>query len=131
MRTAMPILIALLVAGIGLGGCGGSGGSAGASDSGIHGTVVIGPTCAVEVVGEQCADKPYATDLRVIDPSTGKQVATASSGTNGHFEMALPAGRYRLQPASSAFPPRAAPVVVAVPPHRYVATTIRFDSGIR
>lgn len=125
------VAISLLLAGIAVGGCGRDGGSASVSDSGIRATVVIGPTCAVEVVGKNCADKPYATDLRVIDAGTGEQVATASSGTNGHFEIALPAGHYRLQPQSSASPPRAAPVDVAVRPHRYAATTIRFDSGIR
>jgi hypothetical protein len=131
MREARPMMIALFAAAIAVGGCGGNGGSAGASDSGIRATVLIGPTCAVEVVGENCADKPYATDIRVIDTGTGEQVATASSDTNGHFEIALPAGDYRLEPESSASPPSAAPVEVAVPPDRYAATTIRFDSGIR
>jgi hypothetical protein len=131
MREARAMIVALLVAGIALGGCGGDSGSAGASDSGIRGTVMMGPTCAVEVVGENCADKPYATDIRVIDTGTGEQVATASSGANGHFAIALPAGQYRLEPPSSASPPQAAPVEVTVPPDRYAGTTIRFDSGIR
>jgi hypothetical protein len=131
MRGAKPTVMALLVAGIAVGGCGGGRDSAGASDSGIRGTVMIGPTCAVEVVGENCADKPYATDIRVIDTGTGEQVATVSSGTNGHFEIALPAGDYRLEPQSSASPPSAAPVEVAVRPDRYASTTIQFDSGIR
>jgi len=128
MRKAMPIVIVVCVAAFAVGGCGG--GSA-ASDSGIRGRVVIGPSCPVQVVGENCADKPYATDLRVIEPSTKEQVATTSSGANGRFEVALPAGRYRLEPPGSATLPRAAPVEVVVPPHRYATTTIRFDSGIR
>jgi hypothetical protein len=131
MREARPVMIALFVAGIAVAGCGGEGRSASTSDSGIRGTVMIGPTCAVEMVGENCADKPYATDIRVIDTGTGEQVATASSGTDGHFEIALPAARYRLEPESSTSPPGAEPVEVTVPPNRYATTRIQFDSGIR
>jgi hypothetical protein len=131
MGKATTKVIATFVAAIALAGCGETGGSAGSSGSGIRGRVVIGPTCPVQVVGEHCADKPYATDLRVIESGTGERVATTSSGGNGRFAVALPAGRYRLEARGSAALPQAAPVEVVVPPHRYATTTIRFDSGIR
>lgn len=131
MNNAVLLGIAAIVAGTAIAGCGRDGGTAGASDSGIRGTVLIGPTCAVEVVGGNCADKPYATDLRVVDSGTGDQVATASSSANGHFEVALPAGGYRLAAGSPGSLPRATPVSVTVRPHSYEQVTIRFDSGIR
>jgi hypothetical protein len=119
------------MAGMAIAGCGGAGGSTTATNSGVRGTVMIGPTCAVEQVGQKCADQPYGTELRIVDLSSGDQVATVTSGPNGRFEVALPSGRYRIEPASSRSPPSAAPVDVNVPAHRYAAVTINFDSGIR
>jgi hypothetical protein len=115
---------------IALTGCAGGGSSTTAS-SGVRGTVLIGPTCAAQRVGQDCADKPYAAELRVVDPASNQQVATLSSGANGRFEVALSPGRYRIESGSSKSLPRAEPVEVTVPPHRYVNVMLRFDSGIR
>ncbi len=129
LRPSAFFAVAPVVA-IALTGCA-NGGSSTASSSGVRGTVMIGPTCAVQRVGQECADKPYAAELRVVDSADNQQVATVSSGANGRFEVALSPGRYRIESANSKSPPRAEPVEVTVPPHRYVNVSLRFDSGIR
>jgi hypothetical protein len=125
LLSATAIAVAMAMAA-----CGGGGGSP-RIDSGIRGTVMIGPACPVQRVGLDCADEPYATELRIVDPVSGKRVAEASSDASGHFEVALPPASYRLEPASSKSPPSAQPVDANVPPHHYVRVAIRFDSGIR
>jgi hypothetical protein len=85
----------------------------------------------VERVGQNCADRPYAAGLRVVDAASGEEAGTTSSGDDGRFEIALPPGRYRIESESGSGPPTAAPVAVSVPSHGYATATIRFDSGIR
>jgi hypothetical protein len=123
--------IAVIVAGAAIAGCSGNGDSANLASSGIRGAVVIGPTCAVQRVGQRCADEPYATELRIVDLKNDEQVATVTSDANGRFEVALAPGQYRIEPASSRSPPSAAPVDVEVAAQRYAAIRIHFDSGIR
>jgi hypothetical protein len=131
---AMPRPLAFFALGpvlaIALIGCAGGGSSTTAS-SGVRGTMVIGPTCAAQRVGQDCADKPYAAEVRVLDSASNQQVATLSSGANGRFEAALSPGRYRIEAVSPESPPTLEPVEVTVPPHRYVEVMLRFDSGIR
>ena len=112
--------------------CGG-GAAAPALDSGIEGLVLIGPTCPVEQVGQDCDDKPYAGAIRILDASSGEVVATARSGDDGRFRVALQPGSYRLEPvaAPSGGLPFGKPIDVVVRPHTYEEVTVSFDSGIR
>ncbi len=126
MRRLVWVLLAGLIA------CGGGGVAAPALDSGIDGLMLIGPTCPVEQVGQDCDDKPYAGEVRIIDRSTGNLVATARSRDDGRFRVALRPGSYRLEPiAAPAGLPFGKPVDVAVRPHMYEQVTVSFDSGIR
>jgi hypothetical protein len=125
MRVLVGALLAGLIA------CGG-GAAAPPSDSGIEGLVLIGPTCPVEQVGQDCDDKPYAGEVRIIDVSSGKVLATARSGDDGRFRVALGPGSYRLEPVASANGlPFGKPIDIVVRPHTYEEVIVSFDSGIR
>jgi hypothetical protein len=125
MRRLVGMLLAGLIA------CGG-GAAAPASESGIDGLVLIGPTCPVEQVGQDCDDKPYVGEVRIIDVSSGEVVATARSGDDGKFRVALAPGSYRLEPVASANGlPYGKPIDVVIRPQTYEQVTVSFDSGIR
>lgn len=101
--------------------------------SGIRGSVTIGPTCPVVQYPPTgaCDDKPYETTLSIINTS-GKQVAIATSKKDGTFVIALPPGVYTIKPnAPPARMPYAASQTVTVPATGYVDVTISYDSGIR
>lgn len=126
MRRLVLVLLAGLIA------CGGDGAATPTTDSGIEGLVLIGPTCPVVVEGQDCDDKPYAGQLRIIDRATEKVVAAARSGEDGRFRVALPPGSYRLEPvAAPQGLPYGKPIDVVVRPHTYEQVTVAFDSGIR
>ena len=94
--------------------------------------MLIGPTCPVEQVGQDCDDEPYAGEFRIIDVGSGKVVTTVRSGDDGKFRVALHPGSYRLEPvAASGGLPYGKPIDVVVRPHTYEEVTVSFDSGIR
>lgn len=98
-------------------------------DSGIKGRVLLGPTCPVERQGHPCV-RPYETTLAVYPAGRSDRVATFRSGRDGHFRVALAAGRYRLQ-ATHAGLPRLQPLFVTVLRDRFTSVTVTFDTGIR
>jgi hypothetical protein len=110
----------------------GTAGPAGSAtgDTGIEGTVVIGPTCPVESVEHPCPDRPLAADV-VVSTSGGKEVATVHSGSDGKFRIGLRPGGYVLTVANPQGDPVAKPVSVTVPPRGFVEVTVSVDSGIR
>jgi hypothetical protein len=111
--------------------CGG-GAASPATDSGIEGLVLIGPTCPVEQAGQDCDDEPYAGSVKIIEASSGKVVTTVRSDDDGKFRVPLAPGSYRLEPvAASGGIPYGKPIDVVVRPHMYAAVTVSFDSGIR
>ena len=101
-------------------------------NSGIQGTVSIGPTCPVEQIDSPCPDQPYAATI-VIKDSDGAERARANSGDDGRFRVALPPGAYTLAPQSpdGAQLPYASEQPVEVLASEYTSVTIAYDSGIR
>ena len=102
-------------------------------ESGIRGMVTIGPTCPVERVPPDplCADKPYEATLMILNTS-GKQMATITSGKDGVFKISLPPGTYTIRPSESpSRMPYAGEQTVVVPAIGYTDVTIQYDSGIR
>ncbi|MGZ5291774.1 MAG: hypothetical protein ACXWEH_05555 [Actinomycetota bacterium] len=97
----------------------------------VLGTVLVGPTCPVETTETPCPDEPGA-NVRVQALRSGDVVATTTSGADGSFEMALPAGSYLLQalpeddPATSSAPTR-----VLVIEGESIEVTVLLDTGIR
>ncbi len=97
----------------------------------IGGLVLIGPTCAVVKLGEECADKPYATTL-ILKSQTGDFNRTVKSGADGRFVIELPLGTYIISKAESvSILPSLAPVTVMVSANQMTQVTLNFDSGIR
>ena len=111
----------------------GGGSSSVPHDSGVRGTVLLGPTCPVERMPPDpaCADKPYATTVVVHHTGSSFVFATGESDASGAFEFWLPPGSYTLTAGSGKTLPRCAGVDVTVAASGYATTTISCDTGIR
>ncbi|HYU56921.1 MAG TPA: hypothetical protein VEO00_02575, partial [Actinomycetota bacterium] len=44
-------------------------------DSGVQGTVLLGPQCPVVIEGSPCPDLPTAAEVRASDGETGQTIA--------------------------------------------------------
>jgi hypothetical protein len=113
-----------------LGACAKAGSSAGTGDSGIQGTVLLGPACPVQAAERPCPDKPIAADL-VVTNADGHKVASARSGKDGKFRITLPSGTYEVKAMNLNGMQLSKPVSVTVPPGRFIEVTVPVDSGIR
>jgi hypothetical protein len=100
----------------------------GSGDTGIAGTVRVGPTCPVEQAGSPCPDRALSTDLEILSGTS--VIARVRSGDDGRFRVALEPGVYTIRSGSTE-PPTLSPVQVRVPPTAFAGVTLRFDSGIR
>lgn len=101
-------------------------------DSGIIGTVTIGPAQPVATAGAQTV-RPYSADLSIA-PKTGlhlKRPVLVTSAADGSFRVSLDPGTYVVAPATDQSSPILTPVEVVVQPHRFVNVEVSFDSGIR
>jgi hypothetical protein len=113
------------------GGCSSQAASALRPDSGIHGTVLYGPTCPVQRPGQRCV-RPYQATITIRALPSHRIVARpTSSASTGRFSVRLRPGRYVLVPAATGFPARTHSADVTVRRHRFTNVTIRYDSGIR
>lgn len=102
--------------------------------SGIKGTVTLGPTCPVmrNPPDPQCADKPYKTTVSVSRTSDTSHVfATTESGTDGTFQFSLPPGDYTVKASGGAVLPRCGDVATNVSASAYTDIAISCDTGIR
>ncbi len=102
-------------------------------NSGVQGTVLLGPTCPVERVppDPQCADKPYAVAVVVYRAGSQSVFLMGNSDASGVFKFSLPPGSYTLKAISGNVFPRCTPVSVIVPASGYASTTVSCDTGIR
>ena len=70
-------------------------------NSGVSGTVFIGPTCPVMRVppDPNCADRPYPTTVQVIavESAKGSPFAVVDTDKEGRYRVILPPGKYSLQ----------------------------------
>jgi len=103
-----------------------------ATGTGIQGTVEAGPTCPVERINSPCPPRPMAATV-VIRDSHGTEVVRIDAGSDGHFKVDLPPGRYTLMGEAVAGNPlpRPLPTSAIVSPGRYTTVTVEYDSGIR
>ena len=101
-------------------------------ESGIEGTVTIGPTCPVQRIDSPCPDRPYEATVSVLDAAGSGVLTSVRSGSDGRFRVLLPAGRYLVRSESeTAFSPREFEEIVEVENGRFTQVQIVFDSGIR
>jgi len=109
-------------------------GTSQANDSGISGTVTLGPTCPVQSYPPQqgCGNQPYSTTLGIVTYGNSEYVSTTTtSDANGNFSIALPVGSYTISSQNSNAYPRLSPQIVNVLPHQYTNVNLTFDTGIR
>jgi len=102
-------------------------------NSGVRGTVLLGPTCPVErdPPDPMCADKPYSTTITVRHTGTTSIVTTGKSDADGTFTFSLAPGKYTLTAEGGPTLPRCNPVEAMVAATGYVTADISCDSGIR
>lgn len=101
-------------------------------NTGVRGSVLIGPTCPVVQFGTDCPDQPYPSELEV-QRTDGRVAAHAETDPSGRFEIALPPGDYILVPLSP-HPgglPFASPLPFTVTQGAWTNLTVQYDSGIR
>ena len=108
------------------------GGGTGDGTTGIRGSVVLGPTCPVELANSPCPPAPYAA--RITVKQGGDAIASYDTSPGGTFHIQLAPGTYTVE----AEPLEENPIArmdplppVDVPSEGYAEITISFDSGIR
>jgi hypothetical protein len=102
-------------------------------NSGITGTVMLGPTCPVmsNPPDPQCADKGYQTLVAVFHASDPVHAyAFVKSAPDGTFKISLPPGDYVIGAGESNLP-RCAQTNVTVGPTGYTSVVVSCDTGIR
>jgi hypothetical protein len=102
-------------------------------NSGIIGTVVIGPIHPVEKIGE-INQEPYPDAVIVVKSKKGsREIKRAGVDKNGAFRINLPADEYILEPLNTngRTLPFAKPIEIKVLPDQFTYVTVVFDSGIR
>lgn len=103
-------------------------------DSGVQGTVLLGPTCPVmREEDDSCADRPYATTIYIIRVGSTQSVpfATVESDESGRYSIMLPPGEYSLQAQGGDTLPRCEEKTVEILPSVISNINISCDSGIR
>ena len=98
--------------------------------SGIEGTVTIGPMCPVVRIDQPCPDEPYQAELTVLDTS-GNKVTSIQSDAEGKFRIVLAPGDYILHPESPGAMPYAGDIPITVEEGIFSTVDVVYDSGIR
>jgi hypothetical protein len=127
-----PLVLAVLLS-LTLAGC--ARGSSEGSDGGlgtIDGSVLLAPTCPVEIAESPCPARPLAgVPVRVVD-ADGNVFASAVSGDEGAFTIDVAPGSYLLTASIEEDPARSVkPVRVEVRAGEVVHADVLVDSGIR
>ncbi len=105
------------------------------SESGIRGTVLLGPTCPVmrNPPDPQCADKVYKTNLVLTTADQSHVITEFSSDADGKFNVKIQPGEYAIQSTAVAniLPRCRSSGTVRVSVNSYTETTVYCDTGIR
>jgi hypothetical protein len=102
-------------------------------NTGIAGTVTLGPMCPVMRADQPCPDQPYEATVTIMESSSGQQVAQAHSDAQGFFQIALMPGTYILHPETPAdnIFPTAGEQTITVTSGQIIQVMISYDTGIR
>lgn len=132
-RPSPSALVAtILLAIVGLAGCVTPGGPTYA----VGGHALAGPTCPAEPASPlpgQCAERPVAGAVIIVNDGTGHEVARATSGSDGSWAVQLPAGTFTIVPQAAVGVMRAAPsqtLTVSATQHP-TDLVLEYDTGIR
>ena len=103
-----------------------------ADETGIKGTVLMGPTRPGPAMVGQSNEAPFRATFHVLDVDN-KAVTSFKSDENGFFTVLLPPGEYTIVPdASAPFPhTRRQRKTVTVPEDGFADVILRFDTGMR
>ncbi len=111
------------------------GGNDTVGQSGITGTILLGPTCPVmrNPPDPACADRPYKATIIVKSEDGLREITRFTSGEDGTFRVELAPGTYLLDPQSPAgsMLPRGEQQTVVVEAGQLTDVQISYDSGIR
>lgn len=97
-------------------------------------TVTAGPTCPVvtDPPDPNCADRPVAGAVVVVEDRDGREVARGTADEDGMIRLALAAGAYRLVPQPvDGLMGTAVPVEVVLAAGDRAEVTLSYDTGIR
>lgn len=105
--------------------------AASSGSSGVQGTVTLSPSCGGPQREGIACSAPYAdVELRLIT-SAGAVLGSTRTSATGHYQLTVPAGRYRVQVMTPVKITRCpSPEVVVVAKQTSVAD-IECDSGMR
>ena len=126
----MRRLAFVLVVVIGLGACAKTP-PRGGPNSGIQGTVTVGPHCPVVQAESPCPDTPFAGKVEVSQG--GGVIAQVQVDAQGSYRFALVPGTYVVEPlvGGNGGPPTATPQTVVVRDGAFTQADLTIDTGIR
>ena len=113
--------------------CGGFAAKDGGSSqphSGARGSVVLGPSCPVEIAGSPCPDRPWQGKVQAFTLE-GRLAREVNTDERGAFELPLEPGTYNLIPYTLDGPPNAKMQQVTVRSGTFTDVTLQVDTGIR
>jgi hypothetical protein len=99
----------------------------GCAESGLYGTVTMGPTCPAMRADEPCPDRPLSIALEARSATQSRKFTSAEDGS---YSIRLPQGTYTVQKAEESMLPSLAPLQVTVD-CGMKELNISLDSGIR
>ena len=103
-------------------------------NSGVSGTVSLGPICPVMREGDDsCADRSFQTTVQVMRKNDIKNSLFASVETDndGWYRFALPPDEYTLQPIGGKPFPSCGSTDVIIEPDKMIEVNLSCDTGIR
>ena len=102
------------------------------ANTGLAGTVTLGPVCPVVQVNHPCPDQSYQATLTILT-STGKQVKQFTTDADGKFQIPLAPGDYILHPETPENQPMpfAQEQPFSVVAGQFTQIEVVYDSGIR
>lgn len=99
-------------------------------ESGLAGTIWLGPLCPVQRADTPCPDQPFQATLTILNDQ-GARVAQVQSDAQGHFRLRLPPGVYTVRPEPPDAMTRAPEQTVTVAAGQFTPIAITYDSGLR
>ena len=103
----------------------------GGTNSGIQGTITVGPQCPVVQAESPCPDTPF--DGKVQVSQAGSAIAQVQVDAQGSYRIALVPGTYVVEPlvGGNGGPPTATPQTVVVRDGAFTQADLTIDTGIR